>query len=254
MDCMVNNFDKNDWRIWNKNNLVERRTFKRAKNQLQEMECAKQLIKIVSKIYKPEMKILDIGCAAGHYYNSLKKVDKNILYFGIDATKAYIQFAKNFFRKNKNTNFFLGDIYKLPRQFNNKFDITFCCNVFLHLPTLEKPLKNFIQTSKKYCILRTLISEKTHLSKFLYSDKFDNMGNPKDFVYQNTYSYKLIKKIIKSVGNFKIEFLEDKFNEKNINREFKQYGKIQDSVTLTKNKVQMGGSKIFQWKWVKITK
>ena len=47
MDCMVNNFDKNDWRIWNKNNLVERRTFKRAKNQLPEMECAKQLIKIV---------------------------------------------------------------------------------------------------------------------------------------------------------------------------------------------------------------
>ena len=90
------------------------------------------------------MKILDIGCAAGHYYNSLKKVDTNILYFGIDATKAYIQFAKNCFRKNKSTNFFWGDIYKLPRQFNNKFDISFCCNVFLHLPTLEKPLKNFI--------------------------------------------------------------------------------------------------------------
>ena len=97
---MVNDIDKNNWRIWNKNNLVERRTFKRAKNQLPEMECAKQLIKIVSKIYKPEMKILDVGCAAGHYYNSLKKVDKNILYFGIDATKAYIQFAKNCFRKN----------------------------------------------------------------------------------------------------------------------------------------------------------
>ena len=51
------------------------------------------------------MMILDVGCAAGHYYNSLKKIDKNINYTGIDATKKYISFAKKFFIKIKTLNF-----------------------------------------------------------------------------------------------------------------------------------------------------
>ena len=42
------------------------------------MESAKQLRKIIFKIYKPNMKILDVGCASGHYYNSLKKIDNKL--------------------------------------------------------------------------------------------------------------------------------------------------------------------------------
>ena len=249
---MVKNND--NWRIWNKNDSVEQRTFKRVKNELPEMECAKQLTKIISDIYKPEMKILDIGCASGHYYNSIKKIDKNIIYCGLDSTKTYIDFAKNYFKNNDNVSFILGDLYNLPKSINSKFDICFCCNVLLHLPSLEEPLKKLIETAKKYCIVRTLISDKTHLSKYLYSDKFDNEGNPLDFVYQNTYSYNFIKQIISSVGNYKVEFIDDKFDQEQINKEFNKFDKIQNAVTKAMGKIQIAGSKIFQWKWVVITK
>ena len=74
---MVEN--KNDWKIWDRDDSVEQRTYKRVKNELPEMECAKQLAKIMSKIYAPEMKVLDMGCAAGHYYNTLNKIDSNRL-------------------------------------------------------------------------------------------------------------------------------------------------------------------------------
>ena len=82
------------WKIWKRNKNVEARTFKRVKNELPEMESAKQLRKIIFKIYKPNMKILDVGCASGHYYNSLKKIDNNLFYCGLDPTKAYINFGK----------------------------------------------------------------------------------------------------------------------------------------------------------------
>ena len=35
------------------------------------MECTKQLVEIVSTFYKEGDQILDVGCAAGHYYNGL---------------------------------------------------------------------------------------------------------------------------------------------------------------------------------------
>ena len=49
---------------------VEARTFDRAK-KLPEMESAKQLRTLIKKIYRKGMSILDVGCAAGHYYHSL---------------------------------------------------------------------------------------------------------------------------------------------------------------------------------------
>ena len=64
------------------------------------MEC-QTIKKIIAKIYKPKMKILDFGCASGHYYLELRKLDKNLKYTGYDATKNYINFAKKHFKKIK---------------------------------------------------------------------------------------------------------------------------------------------------------
>ena len=54
----------NNWKIWNKNYKVEQRTFDRLKQNLPEMESAKQLRKLIQKVYKKKMMILDVGCAA----------------------------------------------------------------------------------------------------------------------------------------------------------------------------------------------
>ena len=244
---------KTNWKIWNKNYKVENRTFDRALKKLPEMESAKQLKYLISKIYKKNMKILDVGCAAGHYYHSLKKINNNINYIGIDSTKKYIKFAKKNFKKNKNTSFHCEDIFKIKKKHFKKYDITFCCNVLLHLPNIDLPLKNLIRTSKKFCFVRTLVSDNTHLSKFLYDDQF-KQNSPLNYVYQNTYSYNYIKRLIKRLGNHKVEFIEDNFKYKNLNAEYKKYEKKQQGVTQVFNKkLQISGSKVFQWKWIKIT-
>ncbi len=245
---------KENWRIWNKDRDVEVRTFQRVKKNLPEMECAKQLRKIFNQIYKKEMRILDVGCAAGHYYNSLIKIDKNISYTGMDATKAYIAYGKKHFKKNTRVNLIQQDIFKIDNKYNKNFDITFCCNVLLHLPEIKKPIINLLKTTKKYCIIRTLVSNKTHFSQFLYSDKFNKNNKPTDFVYQNTYSFDLLKKIIKTQGKYQIDFINDKFESKNINKEFYNFNKKQSAVTKILDNKQIAGSKVFEWKWILIKK
>jgi SAM-dependent methyltransferase len=245
---------KENWRVWAKDASVEQRTFKRVTGELPEMECTKQLVEIISNIYKPGMKILDVGCAAGHYYNGLKRIDSDLEYWGVDSTIPYIEFANNYFKENKKTNFLVGDIFNLPEDFTNRFDTVFCCNVILHLPSFQRPFENLIRSSKKYCVIRTLVAEKTHLSKFLYTDNFDENGNPSDFVHQNTYSASWIRNFIASLGNYKVEFIDDKFDSEQINNEYKEFRGLQHAVTDVKNNVQIAGSKVFEWKWIKIEK
>ena len=49
------------------------------------MEASKQYLKLLKNI--KGYKILDFGCAAGHFYHSLKRIDKDINYCGLDATR-----------------------------------------------------------------------------------------------------------------------------------------------------------------------
>jgi len=245
---------KENWKIWDIDESVEQRTFKRVTGELQEMESTKQLVQLISDIYSPGMSILDVGCAAGHYYNGLKRIDDTLQYYGVDSTVPYISFAQKYFKDNTNTHFAVEDIFKLPDTYVSKFDIVFCCNVILHLPSFQIPFENLLKSSKKYCIIRMLVSEKTHLSKFLYSDEFGKNGDPIDFVYQNTYSFNILEKFIHSLGDYKIEFIDDKFDYIKINEEYQNFNTLQNAVTNVQNNIQIAGSKVFEWKWIKITK
>ena len=40
-------------------------------------------------------------CAAGHYYNSISKLNNSVKYLGIDGNKVYIDFAKKFTGKKQ---------------------------------------------------------------------------------------------------------------------------------------------------------
>ena len=217
------------------------------------MECTKQLVDLVKEVYKPGMTVLDVGCAAGHYYNGIKRVDEAIKYQGVDATTAYIQFAQKHFKNNPNTVFEVADIFNLPKSYAKQFDIVFCCNVILHLPSMQIPLKNLLMATRRYCFIRMLIGKKTHLSRLLYSDSFDEHGEPTDFVYQNTYSFDYVEKTIRALGDYHVMLIDDHFDETEINKEYQNYNTLQSAVTRVQNGIQIADSKVFEWKWIKVS-
>ena len=241
----------NKWRIWEKNDKVESRTYQRVTGELPEMESTKQLVKLVSQVYEPGMKILDVGCAAGHYFKGLVRINREIEYMGIDSTVPYIEFAKNYFKDNPKAIFRVADIFDLPDEIG-VFDIVFCCNVILHLPDFRVPIKNLLKVTKEYCFIRTLVSDRTYLNKFLYTDEFDENYNPTNFVYQNTYSFSLLKNYINSLSNYNIELIKDIFNEDSINKEFEDFKDKQFGVTRVVDNKQIVGNMIFEWAWLKI--
>lgn len=116
------------------------------------------------------------------------------------------------------------------------------------------PLQNLVTASKKFVFVRTLLSTNTHLSQFLYSDDRDELNRPANFVYQNTFSRDSLRRIVTDHCNGRVEFIEDQFDESQINREFSDFSNSQSAVTRVDNGNQIAGSKVFEWEWVKVTK
>jgi len=242
---------ENDWRIWELDPSVEETLYKRATGELPEMESTKQVVELVKEVYKPGMKILDVGCGPGHYYKGLRRLDESVKYTGLDATKPYIDFAKNIFSKT-NANFIIGDILDITEEIG-EFEIVICCNVILHLPDFRVPIRNLLKVCKNHCFIRTLISNNTYLHKFVIGNEFDELNNPKKFIYQNTYSFDLVKSYIESLGNYSVELIDDEFDPRVLDNEF--YGVKKKAVGATKilNGHQVSGNLIFELKWLKIT-
>ena len=153
----------NNWKIWEKSpGYGENLYYKRATGELGEMESSKALCKVLSPLYKKEMKILDAGCGAGHYLRSFRgRIDKNIDYTGLDATKYFVKLAKMAF--GEGANFIEGDIFNMPFK-NNSFDIVNCSNVILHLPPIpQKAISEMIRVAKKYVVIRTVFGERNYI-------------------------------------------------------------------------------------------
>ena len=205
--------------------------FDRAIGKKPEMEVSKAMANILKDKIKKNNHILDVGCACGHYYRSIKKrVKKNFFYTGTDPYKIFLDNAKIAWKNDPNTNFIKGNIYKLPFK-KNEFDISICSNVFIHLNKVKKPLNELLRVTKKTIILRTVLYDVSYKIQLVYNknwwdntdvkakDEFDNSGNPRAFSYFNILSKDFMIETIKDIyPKAKIKLIKDNFfSKKNIN-------------------------------------
>jgi SAM-dependent methyltransferase len=242
-----------DWQQWQKRpDQAERTLIERAKGNISEMESTKQLVKLVSNIYEPGMKILDVGCNAGHYLKGLRRISSDLDYTGVDAYQHYIQSAKEIFKTDSKAHFEIKDILK-PIFPDNPFDIVFCCNLILHLPDFRVAIKNLLQSTKKICIIRTLIGDETSIVKLVYEHEFDNEGNPMDFRYYNTWKKEYIIDYIEKLG-WNVELIEDEFDPSVLQKE---HGTVKtqkfDKGTQIISGKQVIENIITNYVWLKIT-
>ena len=52
------------------------------------------------------------------------------------------------FKNNNNVIFDLQNIFSVSKKYYKKFDVVFCSNVLLHLPSIDLALKNLLLSSK----------------------------------------------------------------------------------------------------------
>lgn len=209
----------------NKNNAKV--YFDRAIGKSEEMETSKAMATILNRYVKKNNQILDVGCASGHFYRSLeKRIKKNFFYTGTDPYEIFLKHAKRAWKEKQNVNFVKGNIYDLPFK-KNSFDVSFCSNVFIHLNDIIKPLREIIRVSKKYVVIRTVLSETSYKVQLVYNnkwwkdtnvkpiDEFDKKGNPRAFSYFNILSFDyLIENIKKIQPKCSVKIIKDNFFDK----------------------------------------
>lgn len=239
-----------DWQVWGKRPEQLITLEQRAEGNLPEMESTKQLVKIISEVYKPGMQILDVGCNTGHYLKGIRKIDDKLDYTGVDAYEHYINKAKEIFLNDKFAKFHTRDILE-PLFPSQKFDIVYCCNVILHLPDFRIAMKNLLDVTKNVCIIRTLLGDNTTKVKFAYTQDYNDEGEPLDFCYFNTWKQEFFIDYIKKMG-WNVEIIEDQFNPTILKDEFEKVKK--NSGTNVINEKQVDGNIIFNWVWLIITK
>ncbi|RJQ30110.1 class I SAM-dependent methyltransferase [Candidatus Parcubacteria bacterium] len=87
--------------------------------------------------------VLDLGCGQGYFSEILSTLGAHVT--GIDISENLIAIAK----KNKNINFFIGDIEDALPFEDNSFDIVVSNMVFMDLENPERAIKEVIRVLKK---------------------------------------------------------------------------------------------------------
>jgi SAM-dependent methyltransferase len=238
------------WQQWEKRPKTEPTLIDRAQGKLPPMESTKQLAKLVSQVYQPGMRVLDVGCNVGHYLRGLREIDGNLIYKGVDAYVQYIDSAKEIFAKDRNASFEVKDIFQSLFP-HDPYDITYCCNVLLHLPDFRAPVRNLLASTRSVLFIRLLLGDNTTIVKRAVAETFDDSGNPLDFVYQNTWQREYFSEFVRQQG-WNVELIADQFDPSILNREYQTVNR--GSGTRVVDGMQADGNIIFNWTWAKITR
>ena len=238
-----------NWRQWENRPDIEGTLLDRATGDLPEMESTKQLVSLVSAVYEPGMRVLDVGCNVGHYLRGLRRLNPQLDYTGVDAYSHYIEQARSIYARNPHARFEIRDIFD-PLFPENPFDIVFCCNVLLHLPDFRQPMKNLIESTKIVCFVRLLLGESTTLVKWTNSRDFSPEGEPLDFSYQNTWQAEYFCEFTEGLG-CSVELIRDEFDPAVLAAEYDAVKKRRG--TRVVDGQQVDGNVIFNWTWARIT-
>ncbi len=238
------------WQQWGKKPEVEETLLSRARGVLPEMESTKQLVELVSAVYEPGMRVLDVGCNVGHYLRGLRRLDRDLKYTGVDAYEHYVLQAREVFGDDANARFEIRDIHE-PLFADDPFDIVFCCNVILHLPDFRTPVRNLLESAKGVCFIRTLLGDRTTIVKAVDEQDFDVEGNPSDYAYQNTWHSGYVTEFIEELG-WRAHLVRDEYDPEVLGREFEAVKKGQGTAIVDGRQVR--SNIIFNWTWVKITR
>lgn len=112
-----------------------------------------EIVETLDDSLKPGDKVLDIGCAGGHFYRILRKWLKNpdIDYTGCDVTPEYIKFARARFPDQTWT---IADVRSLPFP-DGSFDHVLCLFVLVHLDKdgVARAIKELTRIARKQVLL-----------------------------------------------------------------------------------------------------
>ena len=258
------------WRVWDRAEDYGQTLARRATGDLPEMECAKAVARRVKDLIRPGDHVLDAGCGAGHYLRSLRReIDVSFAYTGVDATARYLELARRAWDGTPDVRFEQGDLYSLPFD-DRSFDLVICCNVFLHLPSVQVPLRELVRVSRRHTVIRTLVGERsfrimevftpeTHGELFeggMDRDEFLPSGEPHNFAYYNIYARSWFEKLLDRMPDVAARGFtpDDQYDENNLARDAAREDAPGNTTQLIGRWQVNGGCILLPWHLIQVDK
>lgn len=130
----------------------------------------KVLADALSPIVYPKIKILEIGCASGYYYEILEYLLKTeIDYTGADYSQPLINMAQSYYPKAK---FIVADGANLPFE-DNTFEISISSGIILHTPNFPEHINEAIRVGKKYVVFHRTPICRVHKTQYFKKFAYD---------------------------------------------------------------------------------
>ena len=232
--------------------------FARATGELPEMESSKAAARRLAAMLKDGDSLLDVGCGAGHYYRSIRNtVSRGVRYTGIDATRYYIDRAREAYAADASARFEVGDIFALDLPARS-FDVVLCANVLLHLPTVARPLSELCRVTRRQLLIRTLVASTSYVVKDVApqpdGDEFDADGAPREFHYLNIYGEAYLRRLLQGtpgVHSVAIELDRD-FDAARLADTAKALPDAWDATRVIDG-MQVTGPILMPWRWIAVT-
>ncbi len=176
---------------------------------------------IFLKYIKNDMKIADLGCGNGRFFEFLRK-NRQINYIGVDNSKNLLDLAKKKYKKEKNTQFLEGDLLKTGLK-TATIDLITAIASFHHLPgkdTRKKSLQemhrilkekgifiisvwNLFQDKYKKYIWKARLKHILSLGKYDWRDTLIPWGKTNVHRYYYAFKRKELQQLLETHG-FKI--------------------------------------------------
>jgi ubiquinone/menaquinone biosynthesis C-methylase UbiE len=245
-----------NWEHWGDDQYANL-MYRRAIGDLPEMECSKAAARRVASCWVDGDTILDIGCGAGHYLYSLRRViGDDFKYTGTDITERHLALARMAFGNDPRAHFERGDIFDLQYEAKS-FDIVICNNLVQNLPNIAKPLAELVRVARKAIIVRLLCGERTFLVREVHPHKpeLDSSGEPYAFNYYNIYSRTYLEDILSQLPEIRscsIE-LDREFDVNNIDGSLAE-GRMGAQPTTTIGGHQVNGYILLPWSFLTVFK
>ena len=254
--------EKELWKNWDEEKHYGELFYKRAVGESPEMQSSGAASRVIKGFYTSHESLLDVGCGAGHYLKSLRKiVDENINYTGVDPTSYYIELAQKAY--GGSANFKVGSIFDIPFD-DNSFDIVMCNNVVMHLPpeNIQKAFDELIRVARKKVVIRAMFGVRNYIVREILTDN-DLVPGSKDMIAYDDFD--LTKSKFRYFNSYTQDFYEQmiaKNNKVSIqvrpDRDWKQFDNIPDAKIETATKTladfQVSGNIILDWRFILIDK
>jgi SAM-dependent methyltransferase len=170
------------------------------------MDCASQAAEIICSLsLKDSSRILDVGCAAGHFIHSLKKRG-NFSYYGLDYSPSFIKIGKKAYTQ-------LGlDPQRLILESIDdikglKADLVLFMNVLSFNPDFRRPIYRAMETGANTILIRDNFGEKT-IVRWELDGHLDEGANHL-MGYWNEWSRQDMRSYLQDLGYAKVDFIED---------------------------------------------